>query len=233
MVVKNFYLADALIETRLFMHHTDERWAGYTYAWNEDGTDAERVDGGLVVERQGQNWIYPSGSQCLECHTRAAGRTLGLESAQLNREFTYPSTGREGHQLDTLHTIGVLAEAPARPELADPHDETADLEDRARAYLHTNCAQCHRPDGPTNLDMDLRHTTVLADMNLCNVTAQNSDEEALRLDPGDADASVLVGRMALRDHADQMPPIGSNRVDEDGEALLRDWINGLSAEDCD
>lgn len=234
VVVKNFYLADALIETRLFMHHTDERWEGYTYAWNEDGTDAERVDGGLVVERQGQNWIYPSGSQCLECHTRAAGRTLGLESAQLNGEFTYPSTGREGHQLDTLHTIGVLAQAPARPELADPYEEAADLEDRARAYLHTNCAQCHRPDGPTNLDMDLRHTTALADMNVCDVELQSGadDSQLRRLVPGDADLSALVARMTLRNHADQMPPIGSNRVDEEGEALLREWIDGLSTGDC-
>src|SRR6185503_5736402 len=34
--------------------------------------------------------------------------------------------------------------AEKRPKLANPHDSSANLESRARAYLHTNCAHCHR-----------------------------------------------------------------------------------------
>lgn len=238
VVLKNFHLQDALIETRLFMHHTDGQWAGYTYAWNPEGTDAKRIDGGQVAEREGQQWIYPSASECLQCHTQAAGRTLGLETAQLNSDLTYPSTGRTADQLDTLLAIGVLAAEPgtgpsAQP-LADPYADLGGeaVADQARAYLHTNCAQCHRPDGPTNLDMDLRATTPLPEMHLCEVPVQNGDGDARRLVPGDADASALVSRMALRDHADQMPPIGSAQVDRDGQALLREWINGLAADAC-
>ncbi len=238
VVVKNFHLQDALIETRMFMHHTDGQWAGYTYAWNQAGTDAERVRGGQTVERQGQSWIYPSASECLQCHTAAAGRTLGLETAQLNGNLTYPSTGRTANQLSTLYAIGVLASAPEDGALADPYAdlEEVDVPGQARAYLHTNCAQCHRPGGPTNLDMDLRATTELSDMNICNVPPQNGDlgnTDARRLAPGDADASVLVSRMALRDHAEQMPPIGSTLVDSQGEALLREWIDTMASDQCD
>lgn len=235
VVMKNFYLQEALIETRLFMHHTDGRWAGYTYAWNEDRTDAHRVQGGRVETRQGQAWIYPSGSECLQCHTTVAGRTLGLETAQLNRTFTYPSTGRSANQLATLHAIGVLASEPGMDRLPDPYADLPieQLAGQARAYLHTNCAQCHRPGGPTNLDMDLRYKTALGAMNICNVAPQNGgSSQERRLLPGDASASVLVTRMSLRNHADQMPPIGSHGVDEEGEALLREWINSLSSGDC-
>lgn len=238
VIMKHFYLQEALIETRLFMHHTDGRWAGYSYAWNREGTDAERVRGGLEQERQGQVWIYPSGNECLQCHTRAAGRTLGLETAQLNGDLTYPSTGRTANQIDTLSAIGVLSARPDDAPLPDPYANLSaeSLTQQARAYLHTNCSQCHRPGGPPNLDMDLRYHTALSEMNLCNVAPQNggtNDPDARRLVPGDADASILVSRMSVRDHADQMPPIGSNQVDGEGEVLLWEWINGLSAEACE
>lgn len=233
VVVKNFYLNEELIETRLFKHHTDGQWAGYSYAWNSDGTGAELVQGGAVLERQGQEWIYPSGSECLQCHTEAAGRTLGLETAQLNRDFTYPGTDRRANQLDTLTAVRVLAGGPDAAPLADPGDERSPVPDRARAYLHTNCAQCHRPEGPTNVDMDLRAATALPAMKLCDVPVQSGEPDERRLVPGDAAASALVERMALREHADQMPPIGSALVDEEGEALLREWINGLPTEACE
>ncbi|WP_051235291.1 PQQ-dependent sugar dehydrogenase [Marinimicrobium agarilyticum] len=236
VVMKNFYRQEVLIETRLFMHHTDGRWAGYTYAWNDDGTDAQRVHGGRVETRQGQAWIYPTGSECLQCHTAAAGRTLGLETAQLNGTFLYPGTGRRANQLVTLHAIEVLDSEPGTERLPDPYaDLQADrLADQARAYLHTNCAQCHRPQGPTNLNMDLRYKTALGAMTICNVAPQNGGSpEERRLLPGDANASVLVTRMSLRNHADQMPPIGSHRVDQEGEALLREWINAMASDRCD
>jgi hypothetical protein len=41
-------------------------------------------------------------------------------------------------------TTGVLPRPPADYDrLADPYDGAADLGRRARAYLHSNCAQCH------------------------------------------------------------------------------------------
>ncbi|WP_339617033.1 PQQ-dependent sugar dehydrogenase [uncultured Gilvimarinus sp.] len=236
VLVKNFYLADALIETRLFKHHDNGEWAGYSYAWNEAGTDAELIVGGAEQSRAGQSWIYPSASQCLQCHTEAAGFSLGLQTAQLNFAITYPSTGRSANQIETLQAVGMLGATDDSAPLADPLNQTLPVNDRARAYLHTNCAQCHQPGGNTNVAMDLRAARALPDMGVCNVPAQNGDvgiSDARLVLPGDADRSVLLARIALRDHAQQMPPIGSNLVDVEGEALLREWINGLALSDCE
>ena len=108
--MKNFRVGTRLIETRLFMRHPDGNWGGFTYEWNAQQTDATLVEGGAVRDiGNGQNWIFPSESQCLECHTSAAGRALGLETAQLNRNFTYPQTGRTANELATLSHIGMLS----------------------------------------------------------------------------------------------------------------------------
>ena len=99
VIVKNFRLGGNLIETRHLMRHPDGAWAGYTYEWNAAGTEATRVRNGKVVNVDGQDWIYPSEAECLQCHTAIAGRALGPETAQLNKDFTYPQTGRTANQL--------------------------------------------------------------------------------------------------------------------------------------
>jgi len=161
------------VETRLFMRHSDGNWAGYTYEWNAGGTDATRVVGGKTVQVAGQTWEFPSEVQCLQCHSAAAGRTLGLEIGQLNGDFGYP-TGRTANQLTTLNSIDTLTPAltlpPAQlPVIPDPFGNAA-LGSRARAYLHTNCSHCHRPTGPAPSDLDFRYTTALNATNACDIT---------------------------------------------------------------
>ena len=235
VLMKQFALAGRTVETRLLMRHPDGEWAGYTYAWDDTGTDATRVRGGLVRNIAGQDWIYPSESQCLECHTRAAGVALGPETAQLNGDLTYPSTGRTANQLVTLDHIGFLADPlPGSPEdlpaLTNPADSTAPLDLRARAYLHTNCSQCHRPGGPTPVDMDLRWTVSLSATNTCDVfpsAGGGGIRQPRLIAPGDATRSVIVDRMARRD-VRGMPPIASVLVDDDGVGVVSSWINSLS-----
>ncbi len=173
VLMKNFRLDNRLIETRLFMRHPDGVWAGYSYEWNAQQTDATLVRGGKQVTVGGQTWIYPSEGQCLQCHTEAAGRSLGLETRQLAFNITYPQTGRDAHQLVTLNAINTLTSPIANPTdqvpYPNPTGTSGTLGERARAYLHTNCSQCHRPTGPTTTDMDLRYATALADTNACDV----------------------------------------------------------------
>ena len=216
------------------MRHPDGEWAGYTYEWNATETEATRVRGGKTVNIDGQDWIYPSEAECLQCHTAIAGRALGPETAQLNKDFTYPQTGRTANQLATLDAISMFAtpigDPATLPALADPTDLTASLNDRARAYLHTNCAQCHQPGGPTPTNLDLRYTTSLANTNACDVVPDAGNlgiANARIIAPGDASMSVLVARTNRRD-VNGMPPLGSTVVDAAGVTLLTDWINSLA-----
>jgi uncharacterized repeat protein (TIGR03806 family) len=238
VLMKHFRLGGRLVETRLFMRHTDGEWAGYTYEWNAQGTDANRVIGGKTVTIVGQSWVLPSEAQCLACHTAAAGRSLGLEIAQLNGNLLYPQTGRTANQVVTLNAVQMFdppeTRAPsAMPALPDPYGVSGSLAERARAYLHTNCAQCHRPNGGTPTNLDLRYTTTLAATNACNAIPQAGDlglANARIIAAGDATRSVLVARMDRRD-ALAMPPLASTVVDTAGVNLLRSWINSLTS--CD
>jgi uncharacterized repeat protein (TIGR03806 family) len=236
VIMKNFRLGTRLIETRLFMRHADGNWAGYTYEWNAEQTDAALLRNGAVRDLgNGQSWIFPSEAQCLECHTSAAGRVLGLETAQMNRAFTYPQTGRTANELATLSHISALVppvtNPSAQPAMADPNDTNATLTDRARAWLHTNCSQCHRPGGPTPSTLDVRYTTSLTATNACNVAPQAGDlgigASARLIAPGSAADSLVVNRASRRDQY-AMPPLGSNRVDAAGVALLTQWIDSLT-----
>lgn len=238
VILKNFRLNDQLIETRLLMRHPDGVWAGYTYEWNDAETTATRVVGGKTRSVQGQTWIYPSEGACLQCHTSAAGFSLGPEITQLNGSITYAETGRTANQLDTLAAIGMFSAAlpgptSGLPALADPGDSGASLSERARAWLHTNCSQCHRPGGPTPSSMDLRASTPLDATNACNTSPQAGSfgiVNARLIAPGDAARSVVVYRANRRD-ASGMPPVGSALVDSDGVALLTSWVNSLAG--CD
>jgi uncharacterized repeat protein (TIGR03806 family) len=235
VLMKHFRLNNQLVETRLLMRHPDGDWAGYTYEWNAQRTDATLVQGGKTVTVGSQSWIFPSGNDCLTCHTEPAGRSLGLETAQLNRDFMYTSTGRTANQLRTLDAITMfttpLGDPALQPSMPDPSDASAPLAQRARAYLHTNCAHCHRPGGVAQSSMDLRYSTLLSGMNACGVSPQAGDlgigAAARIIAPGSAASSVLVARVNTRD-ANGMPPLASGLVDAGGVALLQQWVVSLT-----
>jgi len=236
VIVKNFRLGGNLIETRHLMRHPDGVWAGYTYEWDLGQTEATRLRGGKVVNIVGQDWIYPSEGQCMECHTGAAGFALGPEIAQLNTDITYPSTGRFANQLETIEHVMMFTAPLPRPintldALTDPGDTSAPLEPRVRAYLHTNCAQCHRPNGPTPSTMDLRYSTALADTNACDALPLEGAlgiPNARLIAPGNSGASLIVERMRRRD-SHGMPPLGSSVTDMLNVARISAWIDDLSS----
>src|SRR5262249_50660662 len=102
------------VETRLLTRQ-DGEWFGYSYAWNEEQTEAYLVEAkGLdraytVASPEGprkQVWHYPSRTECMVCHSRAANWVLGLQTLQMNREHDYG--GVVDNQLRTLEHLGVL-----------------------------------------------------------------------------------------------------------------------------
>ena len=231
---KDFYLDNKIIETRLLAYHTDGDWAGYSYEWNDAQSDAVLVANGTTKTMGTQTWNYPSSSDCLRCHTLAAGRSLGLEIMQLNRDYSYASTGKTDNQLFTYASIGLLSTAlPAPPSqlaaLPDPQNPSATLEARARAYLHANCSHCHRPGGPGRGPADFRADIAFAQMGVCNADPKTGNlgvSNAKLLIPGNPDLSLVSLRM--HDTGTQrMPPLASSVVDIQGASLVDAWITSL------
>ncbi|MEO7732288.1 MAG: PQQ-dependent sugar dehydrogenase, partial [Kofleriaceae bacterium] len=233
--VKTFSVGGKRIETRLFMRHTDGNWAGYTYEWNADGKDATLLEGGKAkAVGSSQVWAYPSRSQCIQCHSVAAGGTLGLETAQLNRDNVYVATNRVSNQLATLDHIGIftapLPQTPdASPKLSPPSG-TDSLELRSRAYLHSNCAHCHQPNGGGQGSMDLRYFKSFKDTLTCNQAATQGPVSgaAKLLVPGKPAMSIISTRIHATD-SKRMPPVGVSIPDMVGDQLLDDWITSLTA----
>ncbi|MFO0902634.1 MAG: PQQ-dependent sugar dehydrogenase [Pirellulales bacterium] len=117
VIVKSFALDETddkaprrWIETRLLVRE-DNEWVGYTYAWNNEQTEAELVgaaglDREYTVDGQKLQWHYPSRTECMVCHSRAANFVLGLSTAQMNRDHDYGSV--RDNQLRMLEHLGVL-----------------------------------------------------------------------------------------------------------------------------
>jgi uncharacterized repeat protein (TIGR03806 family) len=270
------------IETRFLTRQKGE-WFGYSYAWNDEETE------GTLVESEGRDreyhimvngraekfvWRYPSRTECMVCHSRAANWVLGLSEAQFNHEHVYGKS--KENQLALLERLGFFedsdwaaeakrklrdtlekegrtprqindyiaksAQAPGQRQpvrsymlpkwpheykrLADPHDKTADLEQRARAYLHSNCAQCHVEAGGGNAAMELAFHTPLDKMRIIDVKPLHDTfgiKDARIIAPGDPDRSVLLKRVSHRGKG-HMPPLATRLVDEAAVAMLREWI---------
>ena len=242
------------LETRLLHHERlagdevigDQYWRGYTYLWNDDQTDATLLEdpNGLdrtftVIDRDApggtrqQTWHFPSRAECTLCHTQAAKFVLGVNTLQMNKDHDYG--GVVANQLRTLEHIGLFTEPlPDRPErlgdLADYTDPAESLDRRARAYLHANCAHCHRKWGGGNAAFQLLATQALDDMGIVNVPPGQGRfdvPEARLLVPGDPDRSLIAVRMAKLGLG-RMPHIASTVVDKDAVNLVRDWIRQLS-----
>jgi glucose/arabinose dehydrogenase len=108
------------IETR-FLTRQQGEWFGYSYAWNDEQTEGTLVEGkgadrvfAIRVPRSAehpdgvrkQTWHYPSRTECMVCHSRAANWVLGLTDLQMNRVHDYG--GVRDNQLRTLEHLGLL-----------------------------------------------------------------------------------------------------------------------------
>jgi len=85
------------IETRVMLLEQGE-WSGYTYRWNDAGDDAQLVEAAgedavwpVAQSQQEMAWHYPSRTECLVCHSRAAGFVLGLSMSQIEGPFVRDS----------------------------------------------------------------------------------------------------------------------------------------------
>jgi len=234
VLIKEFHIEGVRVETRLLVRHEDGGWAGYAYQWNVTGDDAFWVPSGAVVDLpSGATWTIPSQAQCMQCHTEGAGGTIGPETAQMNRSFVYPLGS--SNQIDTFAHVGLFTGDPGESSTLDAHPELLSgepVESRARAYLHANCAHCHRPDGSTPTDIDFRWTTPISETETCQEPAQLGDlgvPNAMLIAPGEPARSTVSLRMLATDE-ERMPAVGSVVVDSDAAGVVEQWISEM--QDC-
>jgi uncharacterized repeat protein (TIGR03806 family) len=225
VLAKEFERDGRRLETRFLVHRAPGVWSGYGYRWDAAGREATLVTEPEELDDAGAIWSFPSPDQCFRCHTAAAGVTLGPEVAQLT------DVGDPERSLVMAWAAeGRLAGSPPPAALLPRVDGSAPLEDRVRAYLHGNCAGCHRPGHVTRAALDLRFDTPLSETGLCGAPRAGDlgVEDARILAPGDPARSILLAR--LREEGDaRMPPLARNRVDEGAVALVTEWVDGLSA----
>lgn len=230
------------IESQL-LHFNGTKWQAYTYQWNDQQTDAELVpaegrdirltvrDASAPGGTRSQHWHFAARSECLRCHNPWAGPPLAFDGLQLNRLKIYP--GGASSQIQRLVESGTVTRgfAANRPShLFDPSDQTAALAPRARSYLHVNCAHCHRENAGGAVNSWMNYELPLEKMSLVGTRPTQGTfglAPAFVVAPGDPFHSVLYYRVS-KVGPGRMPHLGSEMVDEQGTALLRDWIAGLS-----
>ncbi len=237
------------LETRLLVKGEDGKVYGLTYRWREDQSEADllttaETETYTIIKKDGderqQKWLFPARSDCLQCHTNAAGGFLALRTHQLNRPMTYPSTGQTGNQLKAWNARGMF-----QPALADWEIDTflkgaaldelnASVELRARSWLDSNCSYCHRPETGNRAAFDARLTTPLTNQGMI-WGAVNNDlgiDDPYIIHPGDPLSSVLYHRVeAVGNSPFKMPPLAKELPHEEALDVLWDWIHGLNSND--
>jgi hypothetical protein len=238
VMVKSFLFDGKMVETRLFVHFDAANWVGYSYQWNEAQTEAtvvgdERVEVMFNTGSRTVTWHIPSRTDCTTCHTPTGGNTLGPETAQMNR------VAAGTNQIDRLKTLGLFETAPPSPykaALANPTGTAGSVEDRARSYLHANCAFCHRPDDPNHWSIDFRRDVPFKDTNTCGVSPEKGNQgvpTSRLITPGQPGQSLVVLRMMAPADDDagkhgRMPKIASYVIDQSAVTLISDWITSIA-----
>lgn len=223
---KEFTVGGVRVETR-FLEKTgpgSQDWAAQAYLWLPDGTDALAAPSG-ADDVLGTAHDVPSSGQCWGCHGGRKSFVLGFSALQLS------APAEPGHLgLSELVAEQRLSRSPPTPWVV-PGDETARA---ALGYLHANCAHCHnqrRPESAAGRCYDpsneLDFALLGAELGSVTQTAAYRSARGAAMQPGAPDESRLLELMSTRGFLQQMPPLGTERVDAAGVSAVRGWIAGL------
>lgn len=232
------------LETQVLLYQYG-RWSPYAYIWNEAGTEATLAptegaarsiawpdpEIGATTER---TWRTGATNECRLCHNAGPGFVLGFVGNQLARKLSAAAGSRD--QLASLRDLRVISSLPdstalAAARLVDPHDAAADLNDRARSYLHGNCSMCHHVGGNAIVSFFVTRDLPFERMNTNKGTGIGTFglHDAKIIADGDPYRSLMLYRMSKLGYA-RMPYVGSQVVDGDGVALIEQWIRSLPAD---
>ncbi len=225
VLAKTIHKDGRRIETQIL--HYDGYWNGYSYQWNEAQTDATLVPkDGLDTVIDGKSYRFPARSECVRCHGSNFHRPLAFHPGQVDRDG----------QLEKLKSLGLVnqefVEVASLQKMADPKDESASLDTRARSWIQTNCAHCHRVSGGAGVTSLMNRGVPTDSMGLINSHPEKGGfgiENGSLIDPGNPYRSIFYYRINTLG-AGHMPMIGFRTPDEEGIELIHDWIRSMAPE---
>lgn len=204
----------------------------------------------MFAEKLELPWTFHSRNQCMQCHNAWAEYTLAFNAQQLNGgvnktlstgvAFNRPNYLVEFNQSNVIRRVGAddkplppfdTATAKAEPRLPNAFQmQNVTSDDVARAYLHVNCAHCHRfGGGGGQVVLELDHSKPLKDTGILNAKPKQGDfglTDARIVKPGVPFESVLLYRMTKFGRG-RMPHLGSELPDPNGLRLIHQWIASL------
>jgi hypothetical protein len=227
---KEFSRDGVHLETRLLQKtgSGDADWAAAAYLWRKDQSDAELSPYG-ALDALGTTHNVPASGECFACHDGRPNRVLGFSAIQLA-----PRSEASPERLTEEARRALFASALPTLDVPGTQAERAAL-----GYLHANCSHCHNQSGAAKsaekclnphqeLDFDLDFTLYTDRLTSVDSTATYRTALGEVIERGNPDASKLVQVMASRQGGlAQMPPLGSERADEQGLSTLRSWIGEL------
>ena len=243
---KEFDLGGKRLETRLVW-----KWGPLvddvlytTYWWDPEAgipNDAENTDTMFGVQNvNGTTHEIPSLNDCQMCHDSLQHHVLGFGAIELNHNLP-------GVNINTLIDAGLLTTNPALADLEVPGTGGAQA---ALGYLHGNCGNCHNdtpgpnaagvPPGDAGMHLRVLVGTKTVQESDAYKTAVNQlatdfmlslidgGATAYRIAGGNPADSVIPYVMNQRNNSRyEMPPVGSNFVDDAGVATIGAWIKTL------
>lgn len=219
-----------MVETRLLIKRSSG-WTALPYIWNDAQNEAflAKIGGLIDIEAQlsdanGVNrtknfpYLVPNINQCAGCHAHDRERP-GLQLIGLD-----PS-----HQLETGQSPVSLSHDENPSFIGNWRDEGSSIDQRARAYLHSNCAHCHTPAAPHNSSaLDLRYEAKnKAAQGHCKIpiaAGQGTGGLPWVISPGQPQNSILLYRMRSDNPGEMMPELGRTLVHDEAAELIEAWI---------
>jgi hypothetical protein len=246
---KTFAAGDLRVETRVLSKVSSgvgfDRWSVLSYAWSADQHSVSAAPSGGVTNALGSGLDIPSQANCKSCHNMTgADAVIGFNALQLNHDDG-------GLALADLLLRGSLVNGssgtPANVSLSNAVFPGNAQARAALGYLHGNCGHCHGGPTPraeqrlwsvlgmTDLqDAPIMESAVCQCLQLWRGRQNDAGSfYTLRVSPGRAELSGIIGRMSSRIRGEQMPPVGTNHIDPTGLATVRAWIDSLDSSSCD
>lgn len=253
IIIKNFYYPSdftnpegekQIIETRLLIKEQNQSWKTLSYVWNEEQTDAfVNIIGGETpvswIDHKGKsqnlNYVIPNQTQCKSCHMLGKEISpIGPIAGQLNRKNIYQ--GMVHDQLEYFVQKEVLTGLPPKDKRLRfaiwNQKDSGTLDERAKAYLHINCAHCHNDLGPAknsglNLTYHEKNNRRRGIFKPPIAAGKGSGNLKFSIVPGEPENSIMIYRYNSTDPGIMMPEIGRKSVHQEGLALLEQYIRSL------